>query len=209
MTDDIHGRLLQILDEIRAIGQTGLNFSDNPYDRERYQRLVEIATADLSMISGIEKTRIAESFAAEIGYITPKVGVDAAVFNDQKRILLHRRTDDHRWCLPCGWIEVNESPAEAIVREVREETGLEVVPTHILGVYDLKADKLHPHHTITIFYLCRPTGGELAISHESTDIGYFSIDQVEKWHHAHDKKANDALQFLQKKTSLSAIAIDD
>ena len=207
MIDDSHSRLIQILDEIRAIGQTGLNYSTDAYDRERYNRLLQIACGDLAQSSGIKPSDLSERFAREMGTITPKVGVDAAIFDAERRILLHKRSDDGRWCLPCGWVEVGESLPDAVIREVREETGFEVIPTHIIGIYDLKANIHRPHHTVAIVYLCRYLGGELTISHESIDIGYFHLDRITDWHNGHEKKAHDALRFLQNPIRFSAIKI--
>ena len=83
------------------------------------------------------------------------------------------------------------------------------MPTHILGVYNLPADDLHPHHTVSILYLGRKIAGELVISHESTDIGYFKIDTINIWHHAHDIKAKEALEFQTNPRHFSAIKISE
>ncbi len=208
MGDSYQNRLIDVLDQIRAIGKTGLNYADNPHDKERYERLLTIATANLGELSGVGEQELSERFGQEIGCITPKVGVDAAIFDQQQRLLLHKRSDDGKWCLPCGWTEVGESLAEAVVREAREETGLEVEPTYVLGVYDSKALAPHePHNSCHILYLCEERGGSLAISHESTDIGYFDINDVTDWHEGHKEKARHALDFIQNPKPFAAIKI--
>lgn len=202
--------LLQILDEIRAIGKNGLHFAQNPNDRERYQRLLEISTINLSELSDLNPQKISERFRREIGYVTLKLGADAAIFDQSQRILLHKRSDDRKWSLPCGWVEVGESPLQAVVREVKEETGLDVRPTHILGIYDSKACAPHrPHNCSHILYLCTPVGGKLAISAESQDIGYFEVGSVAEWHEGHGELAKDALDFIQNRAQFSAIKIGD
>ena len=209
MIRNFQDMLINVLDEIRAIGKNGLHFTQNPHDRERYQRLLEIATINLSQLSELNQQKITERFSRDIGYITPKLGVDAAIFDDKGRILLLRRSDDDQWSLPCGWVEVGESPVEAIIREVKEETGLDVKPTHILGVYDAEARAPHrPHNCCHILYLCTSNAGDPRISSESKDIGYFYINDITEWHEEHKKVAKDAVDFLQNQTPFSAIKLE-
>jgi ADP-ribose pyrophosphatase YjhB (NUDIX family) len=200
--------LISVLDQIRAIGETGLCYAENPHDRERYKRLLKITVTSLAAVSGVGEQELSERFSREIGCITPKVGVDAAIFDEEQRLLLHKRSDDGKWSLPCGWVEVGESLAEAAVREVKEETGLAVEPTYILGIYDSKAIAPHaPHSSCYILYLCEPRGGSLVISHESTDIGYLDINTVTEWHNGHEEKGRDALDFIKHRMPFRAIEI--
>ena len=208
MMNNYQDTLINILDEIRAIGKNGLHFAQNPHDQERYQRLLEIATINLSQLSDLDQQKVSERFRQEIGYSTPKLGVDAALFDDQQRILLIRRTDDDKWSLPCGWVEVGESPIQAIIREVKEETGLDVKPTHILGIYNTEACAPHrPHNCCHILYLCTRTAGDLRISSESKDTGYFNINDVTQWHEGHKKVAKDAVNFFENRMPFTAIKL--
>lgn len=106
--------IFELLEEIRSIAQLGLNYTRDVYDRERYERLLVIACGEYGSVSGLAPGIISEPFRSELGYITPKVGVSAAIFNESGEILLVRRTDDQSWCLPCGWAEVRETPPRAL-----------------------------------------------------------------------------------------------
>src|SRR4051794_22309936 len=103
--------------ELQVIGQTGLNYAQDGYDRERYERLREIAAEILAEGAGLDLPAVQRLFAAETGHATPKLDVRGAVFRDD-RILLVRERVDGRWTLPGGWADPGESPAEATVREV-------------------------------------------------------------------------------------------
>ncbi|MBI3959574.1 MAG: NUDIX hydrolase N-terminal domain-containing protein [Chloroflexi bacterium] len=191
--------LLPLLDELRTIARNGLTYAQNEYDRQRYERLLELTSqhyADyLDLPSGLVKERL----QAETGYITPKVGADAAIFDDTGRILLMQRTDDRRWCLPCGWLEPNESPQEAVVREVWEETGLHVQPAELVGVFTRRPDPAWGLFTmVAVCFLCAVTGGELTLSHEGLDLRYWSLDEVPVWHGAHAVYAQAAHTLWQK-----------
>ena len=115
--------------------------------------------------TGLEVRDIEVMFTQQSGYATPKLGVRGALFREDRVLLVRETADEHRWTLPGGWADVNESPAEAVAREVREEFGLEVRPYKLAAVWDRAR---HPHgviepfHIWRLFFLCEITGGETA-----------------------------------------------
>lgn len=182
--------ILPLLDELQTIARTGLNFASNPYERERYERILGLVSTYYGEALDVPPSEVRQRFVAELGYITPKVGAEAAVFDREGRILLVRRSDDGLWCLPCGWVEPNESPEEAAVREAREETGLEVKPRQLLDVFTRKPCMGYgPHTAVAIVYLCEVTGGTLRGSHEGPEVRYWQIEEVPGWHELHQTYA--------------------
>ena len=200
--------ILPLLDELQTIARNGLAFTSNPYDKERYQRLMELASDYYSQALDLPAEEVRRKLSAELGYITPKVGADAAIFDPQGRILLMLRADGGQWCLPCGWVDANESPAETVVREVKEECGLDVRPVQLVDVFTRKPSAINgPHTAIAVVYLCEITGGTLTLSHEGNDLRYWHIDQVPAWHKNHRHYALGAHAAWQaRQTSLSAEA---
>ena len=182
--------IIPLLDEIQTIARNGLLFSTSPYDKERYQRLLTIATEHYAQLASLPVEEIGARFAQELGYITPKIGADAAIFNQHGEILLMDRADGSGWCLPCGWVEPNEKPSQTAIRETREETGLEVEVAGLVGVFTrLPSAANGPHTMIAVVHLCRVVGGELSLSHEGTELAYRSIEEVQNWHATHRQYA--------------------
>jgi ADP-ribose pyrophosphatase YjhB (NUDIX family) len=110
-------------------------------------------------------------------------GSDRRQRPDGRTGLLHRRTDNDLWALPGGVMELGESVVTTVVREVREETGLEVVPEYIVGVYSDPAhvfayDDGEVRQEYSVCVACRITGGQLAASDQSTDLGMFSPEEI-------------------------------
>lgn len=185
--------ILPLLDELQVIACNGLNFATSAYDRERYERLLALASRYLGQALDLPPPEVRARLRAELGYITPKVGAEAAIFDRDGTVLLVRRSDDGRWCLPCGWVEPNESPAEAAVREAREETGLVVRATRLVDVFTRKADQgFGPHSAIAVLYLCDVVGGAIRVSHEITEARYCRIADVIEWHERHREYAEAA-----------------
>lgn len=188
--------MLKILEEIRAIAQLGLNYSTDVYDRARYERLLNIASSEYASLSDLSSEVIGDRFRAELGYITPKVGVSAAIFNPKGEILLVRRTDDSSWCLPSGWAEVNETPQQSLEREVLEETGLEVEVKDLIRLGTrMPGDFGVPHTTYHLEFWCEILAGTIAESHETTDVGFYPINAERQWHRDHQTEALAALKF--------------
>ena len=182
-----------LLDALQTIACNGLNFATNPYDRERYERLLELASTYYGQALDLPPPDVRRRLRAELGYITPKVGAEAAIFDREGNMLLVRRSDDGRWCLPCGWVEPNESPAEAAVREAREETGLIVRTNRLVDVFTRKPGQgFGPHSAIAVVYLCEVVDGTIHASHEVTEVRYCCIADVTDWHERHREYAEAA-----------------
>ena len=196
-----------LLDELQAIARNGLHFASGVYDRERYERLFGLATRTYGRLLDMPADAIRARFRNELGYITPKVGADAAIFNESGEILLMERADGSGWCLPCGWVEPNERPIEAAIREAREETGLEIEVKRLVGVFTrLPSAANGPHTMIAVVHLCEITGGELRLSHEGSALRYKPIDEVQDWHATHEKYARAAYTMWRSEDPLPAVS---
>jgi ADP-ribose pyrophosphatase YjhB (NUDIX family) len=167
--------------ELQAIAQIGITYSgESHFDAQRYARIREIAAGMLSARGGIAEDVLLDFFRKETGYATPKIDVRGVVFREG-RILLVREIADGRWTLPGGWADVNQSPSESVVREVREESGYETRAMKLLSVYD--RDKQghtppFPFHVYKLFILCELVGGQAATSAETSEVGFFGEDEL-------------------------------
>ena len=127
MTDDALPHWLTWAREIQAISQIGLTYSQTRFDTERYTRLSALAAEIIERQTGLPAGPTLENFLVQPGYATPKVDVRAAVIRDGCILLVQERADS-RWCMPGGWADVGETPAEMVVRETWEESGFRVSP---------------------------------------------------------------------------------
>ena len=163
--------------EIQALAQTGLAFTRDEYDRARYERFRTLAAQIMAQHTGLEVRDIEAMFIQQTGYATPKVDVRGAVSRDGRILLVRETADGDRWTLPGGWADVNESPAEAVVKEVREEAGLEVRAFKLGAVLDRSrhAHKpIYPFHIWKLFFLCEITGGEPQNGPETSEAAFFA-----------------------------------
>jgi ADP-ribose pyrophosphatase YjhB (NUDIX family) len=160
--------------ELKSIAEAGLRYSESPYDRERYERLHELASLPMQATAPDFK------WPQEFGYATPKVDVRAAVIDDHDRILLVQESSTGEWTLPGGWADLNVSPAENAVKETREESGIEVEVVKLIACWDKdkQGHPRQPEHVYKLVFLCRITGGELTTSHETTGADFFSTDNL-------------------------------
>jgi ADP-ribose pyrophosphatase YjhB (NUDIX family) len=200
--------IFSLLDSIQSIARNGLYYTTNEYDKERYERLLSLTSQTYSELLSIPEETVKARFLAELGYITPKVGTNAAIFNEKGEILLMERIDGSGWCMPCGFVEPNETPTEGVVREVREETGLDVKIKQLVGIFTRKpGEKTGPHTFVSIVYLCDVVGGQLRISHEGKALNYWVIDEVNDWHATHEINARAAYKMWKSDGLIASISV--
>jgi len=176
-------------ESLAGVARTGMSFTQSQYERERYEEVLKIA-ADIKAAAdeGLDGVPDVDGYVTEWmreigsgieGYATPKVAVGAAVTNDAGELLLIQRSDSGVWLYPTGWCDVGYSAPEVVVKEVYEETGIEVEPVRLIGVLDgmrLGASRI-PLYSLLFF--CRATGGSLNVHPlECTDAGWFSRDAL-------------------------------
>ncbi len=165
--------------ELQAISQTGLTYSLNHYDTERYMRLGAIAAEIVESEAGLPAGPTLDNFRVQPGYATPKVDVRGAAVQEG-RILLVQEAADGCWCLPGGWADVGETPAEMVVREMWEESGFQVAPRKLIGAYDANrvGTPLSFYHAYKLIFLCEIVGGEARPSAETLAVAFFPFDAL-------------------------------
>lgn len=164
--------------EIQSLAQAGLAYTNNVYDIERYERLREISAEIISEKSDLSLEKTKDLFCNETGYQTPKIDTRAAIFKDDKILLVHE--NNGTWSLPGGWCDVLESVKSNTVKEVREETGLDAVAKKIIAVQDRnKHNKpIYAYGVCKIFVLCDVINGKFEKNIETTEIKYFSLEDL-------------------------------
>ncbi|TDT14853.1 ADP-ribose pyrophosphatase YjhB (NUDIX family) [Ilumatobacter fluminis] len=172
---------------LAAIARTGMGFTENLYERERYEEVLHIAAdikaAAAEMEEAAEIEREQDHFVQEWlenigegvpGYVTPKIAVGAVVGNDDGEILLVQRADSGIWLYPTGWADVGYSASEVAVKEVSEETGIECEPVSLISVIDGQRMGFSRFAMYMLLFHCRATGGELRTHPlETSDVGWF------------------------------------
>ena len=179
----MHPKWIDWSQKLAAEAQSGLAYTQNPFDRAHYEAIARIAfemqAAAMTPDSDIEA--ILELHRDERGYATPKVDVRGVVFDDQGRLLLVRELKDGGFTLPGGWVDVGDRPGEAAEREIREETGYLTRASKLLAVWDRR---LHGHppearfHIYKIFIRCDLIGGEAQDSIETSDARFFAEEEI-------------------------------
>lgn len=165
--------------QLQALSQNGLAYCQNPFDIERFQAIRDIAAEITSSHSETDYDTVKNLFDAEAGYATPKIDVRGVTFRDNK-VLLVKEIIDGGWTFPGGWVDVNESPSEAVEREVWEESGYEVRAVKLLALYDRNKHG-HPayfFHVYKLFFLCELVGGEGKTSLETSGAQFYSKEDL-------------------------------
>lgn len=178
--------------ELQAIAQTGLYYGKDPYDLERYGRIREIAAEMVSRRTEIPVEKVRDLFCGEVGYQTPKLDCRAAIFQDGKILLV--KENNGTWSLPGGWVDVDLSVKENVIKEVKEEAGLDVTADRVIAVQDREKHNrpIYAYKICKIFVLCTVIGGHFVKNIETVDSGYFSLDQLPRL--AEDKNSEEQIR---------------
>lgn len=164
--------------EIQALAQNGLTYTKDVYDKERFERLREISAEMLAEKTDIPVDKVKDLFCNEKGYQTPKLDTRAAIFKDGKILLVHE--NNGTWALPGGWVDVLESVGSNTIKEVKEETGLDVRNQKIIAIQDRNQHNTpsYAYGICKVFVLCELLGGEFKENTETMEIKYFSLDEI-------------------------------
>lgn len=180
MDHPAHPRWLVWAERLQAIAQNGLAFAQDKYDVDRYAAIREVAAEMLAVSTHDNVNAVRSLISLDTGYATPKVDVRGVVFREGK-ILLVRERSDGRWALPGGWADLCASPAENVVREIEEESGLKTRAVKVLAVFD-RAKHTHepafPFHVYKLFIMCSLIGGNAAASGETNAAEFFAQDEL-------------------------------
>ena len=179
MTNQTPDHWLTIAKRINSIAQSGLAFTKDKYDRERYIELQNLSIQILNNITDIDSEKLKFVFNRDIGYQTPKIGVRAVVVQDNKILLVKENMDD-KWSLPGGYADTGMTPSEIAVNEVKEESGYDVKAKRILGLIDYNKyqNKPFPFDIYNLFMECEIIGGKPVTGIETSDVGFFDINNL-------------------------------
>jgi ADP-ribose pyrophosphatase YjhB (NUDIX family) len=177
--------LIRWAESLAGIARTGLGFTDNLYERERFEEVLAVA-ADIRHAADaeIDPAALVDEWLRGVGagvpgYVTPKIAVGAVVGNDQGEILLIERADSGIWLYPTGWADVGYSAAEVAVKEVEEETGIECEVVGLIAVLDGLRLGFTRVPLYSLVFHCRAVGGDLqAHPLETNDVGWFGRENL-------------------------------
>lgn len=172
--------LLTLIKRIKSISDIGLLYAKDEFDRERYTELQEISFDMLEHITGQDIQTLQAAFPPAADYPTAKVDIRGMLLTPDKKILLVRESTDGKWSLPGGWGDIGYSPKETVIKEFKEETGLDVTPVKLLAVFD---KKLHPHppqpfYVYKMVFLCEALSTDLLKGFDMLDVEFFDIDNL-------------------------------
>jgi ADP-ribose pyrophosphatase YjhB (NUDIX family) len=165
--------------ELQSISQAGLTYCKNDYDLDRYREIEKLSREIIEKHTDVDHEVIKNYYQSEIGYLTPKVDVRGGVIVDG-RILLVREKLDGRWSLPGGWADVNRTPQENVIKEAFEEAGVLVKPTRLVALLDRSkwVEDACPYTIYKILMLCDLLEGDFKSNTETTESGFFSMDNL-------------------------------
>ena len=181
--------------ELQSLAQAGLTYGKDAFDLQRYQRIRDISAQMMSHMTEIPLDRVKDLFCGDRGYQTPKLDTRAAIFEDGKILLVRER--DGRWSLPGGWVDMDISVGENVLKEVREEAGLTVTAEKVIAVQDRAKHNLpvYAYGVCKVFVQCAVVCGAFEENLETTESGYFSLEELPELAEEKNTKEQIALCF--------------
>ena len=174
--------MIEQITELQAIAQTGLTYCKDKFDKARYKRLLEITAELLALKSDYQYEKILEFFAKEAGHSTPKIDIRGAVFKNDQMLLVQEKSDG-LWSVPGGWADVNLSPSENVIKEIKEEAGFSCSVSKLIGIFDKRKNNLENFdwpHVYKLLFLCKIDSLEQDTFDEDEilDVSFFNSDDI-------------------------------
>ncbi len=171
-----------LLDQARrllAVAQTGLHYTRNKFERERYEEVAQIAAGLIGNAALYDSQQIRTAWLLEDGYTTPKIDVRGAMFRDNE-VLLVRERSDGKWTVPGGFADVNESPSVSILKEIEQESGYTARVLKLAAVHDRNLHNYPPFmfHLWKLLFVCEITGGTPRLSNETDGVDFFPLEKL-------------------------------
>lgn len=171
---------LELIKRVKALADTGLVYAEDDYAKERYEELREISLKLMTSVSDQPLEVLQDFFLPEKDYPTVKVDVRGFVLNEKDEILMAKESVDGKWTIPGGWADIGDSPSEAVLKEIREETGFDAKVVRLLAVYDKRC---HPHppevfYIYKLMFFCKIIGGELQHGFDMLGADFFPIHKL-------------------------------
>ena len=171
---------LNLIKRLKAIAETGLVYSQNEYDTERYEELLQISTQFMAKLADRPIEALTNFFMPQKDYPTVKVDVRGFVLNERDEILMAKEQEDGKWAIPGGWADIGDTPKEAVVKEIQEETGMKAEVIRLLSIYDKRC---HPHppqpfYIYKIIFLCKIVEGTLKAGFDIEDVSWFKVTDL-------------------------------
>lgn len=172
MNKIVQPQWLEWAKELQFIAQGGLTYSKDVFDIERFERIREIAAEMLSLQSEIPIEKVKNLFCNETGFQTPKLDTRAAIFKDDKILLVKEKNGT--WSLPGGWVDINQSIKTNTEKEVKEEAGLNVKAIRIIAIQDRNLHNIPPYayNVCKVFVLCEIESGYFRPNIETDESAY-------------------------------------
>ena len=198
-----HQTLYHVADELRGIARLGLIYAENPHDRERYERVLQVSARLISTIEGhsdAQATDVIRVFQDNLAHVSPVAGAEAVVVRDG-RILLHRRADSGLWAMCGGLAEIGETLAEAAARELYEEARVRGRITRLLGLFDsLKWDMRTKVQLYAAVFEAQSDDAPQPTP-EATEFGYFGPDDLPPLSPSHARRVPVILEIVRGERS--------
>jgi len=171
---------LDAVKRLKAIADTGLVYAEVPYDIERYEELKDISLKLMGHLADEPFAKLDSFFLPQLDYPTPKVDVRGLVINEKDEILMAQEGVDSKWTIPGGWADIGNTPKEVVIKEIKEETGIDAEVVRLLAIYDKQRHKhpAEPYYIYKLMFFCKAVGGELQAGFDMQGTGYFSLGDL-------------------------------
>ena len=171
---------LDAIKRLKAIADTGLIYAEVPYDIERYEELKDISLKLMAHLADVSFSKLDSFFLPQLDYPTPKVDVRGFILNEKDEILMAQESVDSKWTIPGGWADIGNTPKEVVLKEIKEETGIDAEVVRLLAIYDKQRHKhpAEPYYIYKIIFFCNALGGKLEPGFDMKGAKYFPLDAL-------------------------------